>query len=146
MKTFTVVFIAVAILLMSLSFTGAQDLPKAAKYTNMTWYSIGYYKFKPGEAENAQKLIANYFMKADKAAGRGVINFNLVTGEWDHIALFPLDGGASGLEWSVGPSEEKWWAELAKLAGGAAKAQDLNKRFNEMIANSKTEVAMRPAP
>lgn len=84
-------------------------------------------------------------MKADKAAGRETINFNLVTGEWDHIVFFPMDGGASGLEWRVAPSEEKWYVELAKLAGGAAKVQELDKKFTGMIDHSKTEIVMRPA-
>jgi hypothetical protein len=84
-------------------------------------------------------------MKADKAAGRETINFNFVTGEWDHIVFSPMDGGASGLEWRVAPSEEKWYVELAKLAGGAAKVQELDKKFTGMIDHSKTEIVMRPA-
>jgi hypothetical protein len=102
-----------------------------------------YYKFVASKAEDAKKLITDYFIPADKASGRDLINFDVRIGEWDHITIYPLEGGVARLEWNETPNDEKWWGSFAKLAGGAARAQALMDQFNESIAHSKSEVLMR---
>ena len=146
MKKCIALLVAVVFVFLVSPATVAQELPKATKYEKVTWYTVGYYKFKPGKTDDVQKLLTDYFIPADKASGRAVINFDYLTGDWHHVAYFPMDGGASGLEWRVAPNDEKWWAALAKIAGGVEKAQELNDKFNEMVEESKTEVAMRPIP
>ena len=143
MRKYLALLVAIGFMFVALPVAVAQELPKAAKHENVKWYTVTYVKFVTSKAEDAQKLLTDYFIPADKASGRDVINFDTKVGEWDHIAFFPIEGGVAGLEWSVAPNEEKWWSALAKLAGSAAKAQALMDQYNESIAYSKSEVVMR---
>jgi len=143
MSKLSIVLSAFAFVLMVTPFANAQELPKAAKYENVTWYQVVYIKFKPVKADDALKIIYDHFVPADKASGREIINFDTRTGEWDHVVYFPMEDGASGLAWKVAPKGEKWWAELAKQLGGAKKAQDLLAKFYELVADRKSEIVMR---
>ena len=121
----------------------AKELPKAAKYENVTWYIVNHTKFKPGKVDEGLKIIYEHFVPTDRAIGRDVITFEPLTGDWDHMVFFPMEDGASGIGWKVTPKGEKWWAEMAKRLGGAEKAQDLWARFNELVAERKSEIVMR---
>ncbi len=143
MRKFSIVLSAFAFVLMVTHFANAQELPKAAKYENVTWYQALYFKFKSGKANDALKIIYDHFVLADKASGRKFINFDMRTGEWHHVVYFPIEDGASGLAWKVAPIDEKWWAELAKHLGGAKKAQELWAKWDELVADSKSEIVMR---
>ena len=143
MSKLSIVLFAFAFVLTVTHLANAQELPKAAKYENVTWYPVGYFKFKPGKVDDALKIIYDHFVPADKASGREIINFDTRTGEWHHVVYFPMEDGASGLAWKVAPKGEKWWAELAKQLGGAKKAQELYAKFNELVADSKSGIVMR---
>ena len=143
MSKLSIVLFAIAVVLMVTQFGNAQELPKAAKYENVTWYQVVYVKFKPGKVDDALKIIYDHFVQADKKSGREIINFDTRTGEWHHVVYFPMEDGASGLAWTVAPKGEKWWAELAKQLGGEKKAQELLAKFNELVADSKSEIVMR---
>ena len=119
----------------------AQELPKAARISDVQWYQVTFIKFKPGKADEGRQIIADHFIKADEASGRAPTGFTLSTGEWDHVVFFPLAGGPSDLAWGVRPIDERWWAELARLEGGAAGARALVLRFNELIDRIETAVA-----
>ena len=143
MSKFSIVLSAFAFVLMVTHFANAQELPKAAKYENVTWYQVVYVKYKPGKVDDALKIIYDHFVPAGKASGREVINFDMRTGEWHHVVYFPMEDGASGLAWKVGPKVEKWWAELAKQVGGGKEAQDLYAKYIGLIADEKSEIVMR---
>lgn len=119
----------------------AQELPKATKYKDVTWYGVTYYKFKPGMAGDALNLVYKYFVPADKAAGRKVIHFDGAIGEWDHVAFFPLEGGPADLGWEVSPIYEKVIQNLVKQHG-IDKFREIEE-FQSMIAYSKSELVMR---
>ncbi len=143
MSKLSIVLSAFAFILMVTHFANAQELPKAAKYENVTWYEAVYIKFKPGKADDALKIIYDHFVPADKASGRKIINFDMRIGDWHHVVYFPMEDGASGLAWKVAPKDEKWWAELAKQLGGAKKARELLAKWNELVADSRSEMVMR---
>ena len=143
MNKLSMVLSAFAFVLMMTHFANAQELPKAAKYENVNWYQVEYFKFKPGKADDALNIIYDHFVPADKAAGREIINFDTRIGEWHHVAYFPMEDGASGLAWKVAPKDEKWWAALAKQLGGATKALELLAKWGELVAETKSEIVMR---
>ena len=143
MSKLSIVLFAFALVITVTPFATAQELPKAAKYENVIWYHVGYYKFKPGKVDDALKLIYDHFVPADKAAGREVLNFDMRIGEWHHVAYFPMDDGASGLAWKFAPNQEKFQAELAKQLGGVEKALELLAKWNELVVDSKEEIVMR---
>ena len=123
------------------SNTTAQ-LPKATKYTNVTWYRVEYYKFKPARRDEAMKIIYDHYVQSDKAYGE-IIHFDGLVGEWDHIAYFRLEDGPGTLAWQVSPQAEKESAAAAKLMGGAEKVNELDNRFSDTIADFRSELVMR---
>ena len=94
MSKLSIALFTFAFVLMVTHFANAQELPKAAKYENVTWYSVGYIKFKPGKVDDGLKIIYDHFVPADKASGREIINFDTRTGEWHHVVYFPMEDGA----------------------------------------------------
>ncbi len=143
MSKLSIALFTFAFVLMVIPFANAQELPKAAKYENVTWYQVVSIKFKPGKTGDALKIIYDHFVPADKASGRQYMNFDMRTGEWHHVVYFPMEDGASGLAWKVSPNGEKWWTELAKQLGGAKEAQDLWAKYLELVADSKSEIVMQ---
>ena len=140
MTKYAVLLILIAFVIVSLPAVNAQEVPKATKYADATWYVVTYYKFKSGLADDALDLVYKYFVPADKAAGRRVIHFDVNVGEWDHVAFFPLEGPGD-LAWQIGPSYVKVLQELVKQ-GGNDKLLEIEK-FESYIAHSKSEVVMR---
>ncbi len=142
MKKYTIIgLLVIAFVFISLPNLTAQELPKATKYTDVTWYTVTYYKFKPGMADDALKLVYEYFVPAGKAAGFKVIHFDVAVGEWDHVAFFRQDGGPEDLGWEVSPIYEKFVQILVKQQG-IEKFRELES-FESMIAHSKSELVMR---
>ena len=85
-----------------------QELPKSEKYEDVNWYSCNFTKFKAGKASEALSIIENHFIKVDKKIGRNVLAISFSTGDWDHMACFPLADGPAALAWKVRPDGEKW--------------------------------------
>ncbi len=119
----------------------AQELPKAKKYSNVKWYSVSYWKWKPGEAQEASRIIHEHLLPVGKALGRKPIHFHFSSGEWSVVHYFPLDEGPSALEWQVSPDNEKFWVELTKREGGKGKALEVLKKLNELVADVKYDIA-----
>ena len=90
-------------------------------------------------------MAAEHFVPVDEEVGREVIAFGFMTGDWDSVVFFPLEEGASALEWEVSPSDERWYAKYAERVGGLAKASEIDQRWYELIADTKTELVMRTA-
>jgi hypothetical protein len=143
MKTLRTLIALGAIAAMSSPLAAAQELPKPTKYENVTWYMSLYIKFKPSRAEEAQQIINQYFIPADKAIGREVIGFECKSGRWDVIAFIPMLDGPGDLAWKGLPTEGKWAAEIAKIAGGPQKAIEVLAKFSELIADEDRQIVLR---
>ena len=116
-----------------------------AESKKVSWYQAWYFKFKPGKADEALKIIQDHFVEVDKKIGRKVIPFNFQSGEWDHVVFFPSVLNPDRID--TIPSEEKWFAALAEQEGGMEKAQELLQRFFGLVVNFKKEIAQTvPAP
>ncbi len=55
---------------------------------------------------------------------------------------FPWNG-AGDIEWKISPATERWWTELAKVAGGAQKARELMAKWQDLVAAEKYEILIR---
>jgi plasmid stabilization system protein ParE len=132
-----------ALLVVAPSTSSGQELPTAQRLTGGTWYRMTFARFKPGAADEALRIIYDHFIKADEASGRDPIALDFVTGEWHHAVMFPLQDGPEDLAWSLRPIDERWWAELARLEGGAEQARALLTRFTALIATQKTDIVYR---
>jgi len=58
MSKLSIVLFTFAFVLTVTHFANAQELPKAAKYENVTWYRVGYIKFKPGKVDAVSKFVS----------------------------------------------------------------------------------------
>ena len=145
MKKCTLILAGLLCAFMLASPVGAQDLPTATKHKNVKWYTVRYTKFKPGKADEAQKIIYNHFWKIDVERGRKVMPFTVVAGDWDHVVYFPMDGPGE-LAWATTPSNEEWFAQLVEQEGGIEQARALQEKYRSLIAEQKTEIVRAPVP
>jgi len=120
----------------------AQELPKAEMRQDVDYYVVSYTKFKHGMGDEAMRLIYDHFWPIDKAIGRKVIPFDAMTGEWDHIVYFLLSEGTGELAWKTSMTDEEWMSAFVSREGSFKQAQALLQRFDQLIADSKTEVVM----
>jgi hypothetical protein len=134
MKSFRIVAALAAIVVMPL-LAPAQDLPKATKLEKVTWYYSVAVRFKNGKADEARKLIQQYFVPADKAVGVEVLAFTCQSGRWDSIFFLPMRDGIADLMWKVSPGNEQWFAALAKVAGGAKQAMEVVAKWDDLVAD-----------
>ena len=121
----------------------SQDLPKATKHENATWYYNFSVRFKNGKADDGQKIIQQYFIPTDKAVGREVIAFQCQSGRWDMTVFIPMVGGVADLGWKVSPANEKWMAALAKVAGGTKQALEVLAKWDDLVADWERDVVFR---
>jgi hypothetical protein len=143
MKTLRSLVALAAITLASSTLAVAQDMPKATKHENVSWYMNFNVRFKDNKADEAQKIISQYFIPADKAIGREVLAFQCKSGRWDLIFFVPLKDGTADLAWKISTSDEKWLAALAKTAGSAQKAQEVLAKWDELVVDWNREIVFR---
>ena len=132
-------------LLVSLCATTAhsQAAPTGKPIEHVAWYRVMYVKFKPGMADEARKIIYEHFWPVDREIGREVIPFDPVTGDWDQVVYFPMPGGPSELGVQSTPWDAKWEAAFERREGGKDKADALNRKYGEMVQQTKIEIVMR---
>ena len=132
-------------LLVALCATTAhsQAAPAGKPIEHVAWYRVMHLKFKPGMTDEARKIIHEHFIPVDKEIGREVFAVDPVTSDWDHVVYFPMPAGPSELGLQSTPWDAKWNAAFERREGGKEKADALNRRFGEMIMQSKTEIVMR---
>jgi hypothetical protein len=111
-----------------------------------SWYRIVYVKFKPGAMEEAQKLIYDHFWPIDKEIGREVIPFDAISGEWDQIVCFPMGGTPAQIELGESPLDKKWNEALARREGGKAQADAINKKYMDLVQNTRSDIVLRHLP
>lgn len=117
----------------------AQDAMQADE---VTWARVTMTRFHSGKRDRALEIIKNYFAKADQMSGvnSGVHGIHLDTGQWDVIYVFPMKGGPGDMAKRGTPEDEKWMAEMIKLAGGKEAAEKIIAEFDSLVALSVTEV------
>ncbi len=120
----------------------AQDGAQAQQAEEVTWARVVMTRFHVGKRERALEIIKNYFAKADANSGNksGVHGIHLDTGQWDVIYVFPMKGGPGDMAKRGTPEDEKWMAEMIKLAGSKEAAEKIIAEFDSLVAMSVTEV------
>ena len=122
------------------TFVFAQDDLKPAKYENSTWYEMTCVKYKAGKVGEAKKLIEK-FMTASEAAGTpGPKQFWFVTGPYDMLLLWKMDGGPSALEWKWSEDGINWWKAIIEQEGSEEAANKLQADYDALVAGSKREI------
>ncbi len=116
-----------------------QELKRDAQ----SYHQVAYFKYKNGSKDRAAE-IAEIFKEADVAAGLDpVIDIWMLSGEWDHVAIFTLDDGPSELGFEISKNNAKFRDALAKMLGGTEQAEALIAEFESLIEKSDKDLGYR---
>lgn len=131
-------------LLFCFNFLSAQEMT-AEKYENLEWYTISYFEWEDGKAEDAKKMINEYFKPSAQDAGQQlpVMELDLLFSEWDHLVIFPMEEGLEAFEWKRSPGDVKWMQALQKRVGSEEKVQEMWEEFGSYVKKSKSQLARK---
>ncbi len=146
MKTFKFLLPVIAFLF-CFSFASAQEL-KAEKYENLEWYNILYLKWEDGKADDAKRIINEYFKPSARDAGieLPVMELDLLYSEWDFMLVFPMEEGLEAFEWKTSPRDVEYVKAFNKRAGGEEKEKKIFEDFSSYIKESKSMLARKHHP
>lgn len=134
--------IATAALSFSYQPIAAQEYQELKRDAN-SYHQVVYFKYKNGTQGRAEE-IAEIFKEADIAAGlQPVIDIWMLSGEWDHIAIFTLDDGPSELAFEITPNNAKFRDALAKMLGGTEQAEALLAEFESIVEKSDKDLGFK---
>lgn len=119
----------------------AQEKMEPKKWDRLDWYRIVQIKFKPGELDQAKKIIDQYFVEASKKAGTSpVMAFMHHSGEWDMTIIWKMKG-IDDLEWQTSPSDVAWMNALASETGGMDKAMEVWQEYTSHVDRTNETIA-----
>ena len=122
------------------------QMPTEPVKRDATYYMVVSYDFKEGKNADAAKIVDDYFLKASKAVGLAgpAWQLRMMTGPWDVIVAWKMDGGLAEGEWQVSANDVKWFKALSDVAGGAEQAQAKLDEFDSYVDHSASELAFIP--
>ncbi len=123
---------------------GQAAAQEAQRRENVDYYIALFTKFKPGTWSEAREIIYTHFWPTDQEIGRDVIPFDVLTGEWDHVVFFRMEGGPGDLAWQRSPTDVKWDAALAKKLGGQEAMETVMAHFQSLVDTEQTVIVARP--
>ena len=115
--------------------TWAQNNLKPTKHENVTWHRIVLIKFHQGKVSRAKEILKIYGEAGDAAGLKGPQQYWLITGEYNLMDVWTLEGGPSDLEWSRSPNNIKWRAEMVKKLGSDEAVRILQDEYQSLIAD-----------
>ena len=122
----------------------AQDLPTARQRGNADFVEVVHVKYKPGMSGTAGMYWFRYFNPASNKAGTPTPDIlHMQTGDWDAILFFNRGKSMARFDWPVHADDEKWWAALADLNGGAEAARKIMADYTAMIARETQSISHR---
>lgn len=136
-----VLIILIALLIPT--FLLAQEEQKPKKYENPEWYRVVHVKFHTGKMGEATKIIKDHYRPVAEKIGINPVTYDLISGEWDRVTFFKLDGGISAYEWETSPQGIAWNNEFTKQAGGQEKADEIRKQYQSCILENKVEIVRK---
>ncbi|HBY69928.1 MAG TPA: hypothetical protein DEG69_20595 [Flavobacteriaceae bacterium] len=143
MKQVNALLLTLTLLVCCCSGVWAQEM-KVEKHENPEWVRIAYVKFKPMMKDKAKSIINDYFMKAGQNSGtQQPMSFDLASGEYDMIVVFPLEKGIETLNYEMTEDDVKWMGEMSKLTGGPDKAMAKMQEFYSYVAKMDSDIAMK---
>lgn len=121
----------------------AQTADPPEKRANARFVVVETVKFVPNGKARAEEIWGDYYLPAMKQAGVPLPTIlHPDTGEWDFVIIYPLAGGITDLEYTnISPSDAKWWALVEKKLGGPAKALEMGRELQRLIARKDSYLA-----
>lgn len=142
MKTASLALMVVALLFCSLH-TQAQEWDEENGSPEL--YQVEYYKFDPEKADDAKKIIDDYFEMANQIVGipEPVMELELDSEDYNYMVVWQLIEGEDNLNWQTCPTNNEWYSAFVTVAGSEEKAKEIIERYDSYITASKTEFARR---
>ena len=138
MKKSIFLIITIVFTLFSAAVVKAQKDMQAKKLDNPKWTRIEMIKFKDGKSARAMEIISDYFLAACHQSNTPVpAVINIVTGDWDVMAIWNMEGGIEEMNWETSPNDIKWMKAINDIAGSADKAKSIIEEFST-ITERKT--------
>ena len=131
--------IAIALLLLGIStmiFAQGEEM-KPMKFEGSTWYEVNYIDFKPGTLEDVKKIIKKYESASEASGTQAPKLMWFLTGKYDALVIWKLEGGPSALEWMVHENGIKWYTAFVEQQGSVEAAQKLEKKFQSYVASTE---------
>lgn len=142
MKTANLALMVFALLICSLHIQ-AQEWDEESESPEL--YQVEYYKFLPEKADDARKIINDYFEMANQLAGipEPIMELELNSDDYNHMVVWQLVEGEDNLNWQTCPTDNEWYNAFVTIAGGEEKAKEIIVQYDSYIAASKTEFARK---
>lgn len=120
--------------------------PKNDPLNSTELYQIEYYEFTSDKAEEAKKIIDNYFSPAHQLAGvpGPVMELQLTSEDYNYMAVWKLPVGSDHLNWQSSPANPQWYNALVTVAGSEEKAKEIIEKYDSYVSASKIEFARKP--
>lgn len=120
--------------LFSAAVANAQGDMQAKKYDNPKWMRIEMMKFKEGKTSRSNEIINNYFLAAcQKSNTPAPALVDIITGDWDLLAIWNMEGGIEEMNWETSPNDVKWMKAINDIAGSDEKAKSIIDEFSSII-------------
>lgn len=131
----------VAFLIPLLQVAQAQEEPTVERLENAQYYWVVYWDYEPGKDDEARELIQEHFYPVDVELGREVILLEVLSSEWDDVALFPVE--ADEFLYETSPFDVEWQTLLRERVGGAEEATALFEEFNSHVRRTRSDLMLR---
>ena len=129
--------------LIATSAVWAQNEVKPAKFENVTWHRVVLVNFKSGKVGRAKEIIKTYKAAGNAAGLKNPQTYWLMSGEYDMMTVWTMEGGLSDMEWDVSPDGIKWRAEMVKKLGSEEAVQKLQQEFQDLRLSSTSYIARK---
>ena len=121
------------------SISVAQD--KVEKRDAAGYYYVVHYELKPGSMDKFTEMTKKLMAIDAKVGNKSPMVFNAMTGEWDVIAIFPVEDGLGSMEYKYTPRDVAFnKALLESMGGDKEKVQAMWKEFGGLIEKSESEL------
>ena len=110
------------------------------KKHDASWHQVVLVNFKEGKVDEAKKIISHFASASDASGTHGPQQFWFVTGSYDMMLIWEMEGGPSDLEWVWSPDGVKWWKYFVEQEGSQEAAQKIQDDYNNLIASTTSQI------
>ena len=121
----------------------AQEEVKPAKYENVTWHRVVLVNFKAGKTGRAKEIIKIYKAAGTAAGLKNPQTYWLMSGDYNMMTVWTLEGGLTDMEWDISPNGIKWRAEMIKKLGSEEEVRKLQEEFQSLQQSSTSYIARK---
>lgn len=136
-------FLVLALFMSAAIFAQSSKEQTPQKYTDVTWQRVVLVNYKPGKVGDAKEIIKKYQSAGAKAGTPGPEQYWFVTGSYDMMIIWTLEGGPSDLEWQSTSNGIKWRKALVEQEGSEEAADKLQDKYSSLIASSTVHIVRK---